>query len=90
MQAMTISRGIPGPTHPPSLEEVTPMADGVADTETSVVCPWCSERMDLALDPGGGALQDYVEDCQVCCRPVQLAVRYADDGRATVEADRED
>src|ERR1051325_100383 len=32
----------------------------------------------------GGTVQEYVEDCQVCCRPWRVTVRYAEDGTAEV------
>ena len=37
--------------------------------------------IDASGDEGGDpAEQDYVEDCQVCCRPMLVSVRYANDG----------
>jgi len=71
-------------------DEVVPESDGVADTAARLLCPWCGERFEVALDPGSGAEQEYVEDCEACCRPIQLAVRYASSGRARVEAEREE
>ncbi len=71
-----------GPPDP--LDEEFPLGDGVADLEAEVVCPHCGEVNSIALDPGGGAAQDYVEDCQVCCQPWQVSVRYGPDGRANV------
>lgn len=29
------------------------------------------------LDPAGGSRQEYIEDCEVCCRPWQVQVHYA-------------
>jgi hypothetical protein len=26
------------------------------------------------IDEGGGASQTYIEDCEVCCRPMEVAV----------------
>ena len=72
------------------LEEAFPLGDGVAETEASVFCPYCGEQADIALDPGGGAVQRYVEDCEVCCRPWVLTVRWGADGAALVEAVREE
>ena len=48
-------------------------------------CPYCGEPVQLIIDAGGDeggdpAEQDYVEDCQVCCRPMLVSVRYANDG----------
>lgn len=71
-------------------DEVAPSADGVADTEARVRCPWCGEVADTALDPGSGPTQEYAEDCPVCCRAWQVTVRYAEDGSARVEIERED
>jgi hypothetical protein len=59
------------------------------DTEATVLCPYCGELNEIGLDPGGGAEQEYVEDCQVCCRPWRVRVTYLPDGVAEVlvEAD---
>ena len=39
-----------------------------------VDCPWCGEAVELLIDPSGGDSQDYVEDCEVCCRPWHISV----------------
>ena len=59
------------------------------DTEAEVVCPYCGEGVTIALDPGGGAVQAYVEDCQVCCQPWLVSVRYDRAGAALVEVSAE-
>jgi len=56
-----------------------------ADHEAAVMCPHCGEEVVIGLDPGGGPEQQYVEDCEVCCRPWLVTVRYGEDGRASVE-----
>ncbi len=68
------------------LDEMFPLGDGVADTAARVDCPYCGAEVELTLDPGGGEAQRYVEDCEVCCRPWQLIVRWDPRGGATVEA----
>jgi hypothetical protein len=67
------------------IDEEFPLGDGTADTEAHVSCPYCGESTEIALDPGSGDDQEYVEDCSVCCRPILMYVRYARDGRASVE-----
>jgi hypothetical protein len=67
-----------------ALDAEFPLGDGTADTAALVQCPYCGEEMEMALDPGSGPRQEYVEDCQVCCRPWQVAVRYGSDGAADV------
>jgi len=58
--------------------------DVVLDTEAEVTCPYCGEKIVIGLDPGGGRNQEYVEDCQVCCRPCRVRLRYDETGGAEV------
>lgn len=57
------------------------------DTEAEVSCPWCGELVTIGLDPGSGAVQTYVEDCQICCRPWMVSVVYDQGGLAQVEVE---
>lgn len=57
------------------------------DSTAEVECPYCGESMAISLDTGGGSNQDYVEDCQVCCRPWRVRVNYQNDGTAEVWVD---
>jgi hypothetical protein len=68
----------------PELDEAFPLGDGVADTEATVVCPYCGEAVEIGLDAGGGAAQEYVEDCAVCCQPWRVTVAYDGAGGAYV------
>lgn len=67
-----------------------PLGDGTADTEAAVPCPYCGEVNEIALDPGSGAAQDYVEDCQVCCQPWHVIVSYDSSGAAHVHVEPAD
>jgi transposase-like protein len=58
--------------------------DSAWDTEAEVVCPYCGEGVTIGLDPAGGTVQRYVEDCQVCCQPWQVRVSYDSQGAAQV------
>jgi Cysteine-rich CPXCG len=55
-----------------------------------IVCPYCGETIEIWVDPGGGESQRYVEDCQVCCRPIELTVSADEDGEPLVSANRSD
>ena len=44
--------------------------------EGAYVCPTCGEQIVVPLDPTGGAEQDYVEDCPVCCNPNVIHVEF--------------
>jgi hypothetical protein len=63
--------------------------EGTLETEATVLCPYCGEINEIALDPGGGRNQEYVEDCQVCCRPWRVFVSYLPDGSAEVALEPE-
>jgi predicted RNA-binding Zn-ribbon protein involved in translation (DUF1610 family) len=39
-----------------------------------VSCPACGETIDLTVDTSVRE-QSYVEDCPVCCRPMEVRVR---------------
>ena len=45
-------------------------------------CPYCGERFEALLDASAGDAA-YVEDCPVCCRPMQVGVE-VDDGAVSV------
>lgn len=64
--------------------------DVTAEDEVPVACPYCGESVAIALDPGGGAMQDYVEDCSVCCQPWRVHVQWRRNGRAEVRLDTTD
>jgi len=60
------------------------LGDGTAETGATVYCPYCNETVEIAIDPGGGSAQEYVEDCGVCCQPWTVSVEYRQDGTASV------
>jgi len=72
------------------LDEEFPLGDGDAETVVTVYCPYCGEPNDVTLDPGSGEQQEYVEDCQVCCRPWWVEVSYDRAGNAHVDVRAED
>jgi len=51
-------------------------------------CPHCGSRIEIVVD-GSIPFQEYIEDCEVCCRPIALTVRVNDDETISVVADRE-
>ncbi len=65
-------------------------SDQPTDTDATVSCPYCGETVEMTLDPGGGTVQDYVEDCQVCCQPWRVMVTYHRDGHADVVVEQAD
>jgi hypothetical protein len=45
--------------------------------EAQISCPFCGETLSILLDLSIPD-QDYIEDCQVCCRPIRIAYSSAD------------
>ena len=42
-------------------------------------CPYCGEAFETSVDTSAGA-QAYVEDCAVCCRPIEIRLRVDAEG----------
>ena len=51
--------------------------------EKPVQCPYCGETITVLLD-ASVPQQNYIEDCQVCCRPINFDVTLTPDGDPTV------
>jgi hypothetical protein len=39
-------------------------------------CAGCGQWIETVVDESAGSRQQYVEDCQVCCQPNVLTVRW--------------
>ena len=51
--------------------------------ENDIQCPYCWELITVLIDCSVES-QEYIEDCQVCCRPIEFEVMIDDDGYPTV------
>jgi len=45
----------------------------------TIQCPYCGESYETVVDLSAGS-QRYVEDCAVCCRPIEVTLQVGDDG----------
>ena len=52
-----------------------------------ITCPFCGERFEALVDISAGS-QAYVEDCPVCCRPIELHLT-TDGDDFSLDADRD-
>ena len=43
-----------------------------------LTCPYCGENIQLFLDCSINS-QEYIEDCQVCCRPINVIINIEDE-----------
>lgn len=48
--------------------------------QLGVLCPYCGESFTTQIDISAGD-QDYIEDCQVCCRPILFSLHFDANGR---------
>ena len=56
------------------------------ETTAEVSCPYCGETITLLLDLSVEE-QSYIEDCSVCCQPMNVAYRVADGELAAVSVE---
>ena len=53
--------------------------------DTQVVqCPYCGERLEIIVD-WSVRMQEYIEDCQVCCQPMMLKVTIDEERSVVVD-----
>ena len=53
--------------------------------ESTIECPYCGEPIPVLVDCSIPH-QSYIEDCQVCCRPINLDVLVNHDESVTIKA----
>lgn len=81
-----------GADHEPSIDEIyglEPVFEPGAVTGDSgagegvqlqrAECPYCGECFETQVDVSAGSTR-YIEDCQVCCQPIQFTVDVDDTG----------
>ena len=54
--------------------------------ESTVVCPFCWQPVSMLFDLSAGE-QTLVEDCQVCCNPMQITYRTAGEDLGEVDVE---
>jgi hypothetical protein len=65
----------------PALDGAPSPSDSPASPEfVLVTCPYCGEPFETSADASAG-MCSYVEDCQVCCQPIEMELRVDDEGR---------
>ncbi len=55
----------------------------------NIYCPYCGESIEVLIDCSVED-QNYIEDCQVCCRPINFDVSIDESGQPTVNTFAED
>lgn len=54
-----------------------------------ITCPYCGETFETGVDASAGSTS-YIEDCQVCCRPMEIELRVSGEDAFTVNVRRSD
>ena len=54
-----------------------------------ITCPYCGESFETGVDASAGSTS-YIEDCQVCCRPIEFRVRVDAEDMIEVDVHRTD
>jgi hypothetical protein len=62
---------------------------GFATEFVSILCPYCWENFETQVDLSAGSCT-YVEDCQVCCQPIELSCEVAEGLLVAVKPERMD
>jgi len=61
----------------------------MTEVEHFFVCPYCGENISMLIDLNFNN-QKYIEDCEVCCRPIELSFSVSDNMINSWEAYRID
>lgn len=67
------------PVFEPGPEDGPESGNDALQHDAEIQCPYCGEPIGVQLDLSAGS-QSYIEDCQVCCQPIQLSVQVSDSG----------
>lgn len=54
-----------------------------------IPCPYCGEIISVVVDTSAGN-QKYIEDCEVCCRPITLNITIQNGEQPVVRPQRQD
>ncbi len=57
--------------------------------EQPIGCPYCGEIINVLVDPSD-LDQQYIEDCQVCCQPINFNVSESVTGELSVRVYSDD
>ena len=52
----------------------------------SYTCAVCGEENETLVDESQGSDQEYIEDCQICCRPNVLRIHILGESEVTIDA----
>jgi hypothetical protein len=60
--------------------QVTDLDNPAGAEFVTVDCPYCGEPFETSADVSAGPC-NFVEDCQICCQPIEMELRVDEDGK---------
>jgi len=49
----------------------------------TINCPYCGESLEILIDNSYGD-HEYIEDCQVCCSPIEISAQFSSNGELSL------
>jgi transcription elongation factor Elf1 len=62
---------------------------GPEAVEAFFTCPFCGETISMIVETSA-QIQEYIEDCEVCCRPIEITVHCQGHELQSIHAERGD
>ncbi|AFL69574.1 CPXCG motif-containing cysteine-rich protein [Sulfurospirillum barnesii] len=56
--------------------------------DKTITCPYCWESFSIFIEPSLELGECYVEDCYVCCRPMEIYIASKDDDLIEIRIQR--
>ncbi|ATB70755.1 cysteine-rich CPXCG protein [Sulfurospirillum diekertiae] len=56
--------------------------------DKTITCPYCWESFSIFIEPSSEAGESYIEDCYVCCRPIEIYIASKNDESVDVRINR--
>ncbi len=58
----------------------------MVEEEKEFFCPYCMTRQSVLVDLSGGRTQRFYQDCEICCRPIDIRLTVGAEGLESLEA----
>lgn len=56
--------------------------------DKTITCPYCWESFSIFIEPSSEVGESYIEDCYVCCRPIEIYVASKHDDFVEIRINR--
>lgn len=60
------------------------------ENEVEFNCPYCGELNYITVFKSDGKSQKFINDCEVCCRPIEVVINFDTDGNLFIEVKNDD